>query len=295
MKSEFRDWSDIRAFLAVMREGSTLAASRQLGVAQPTVARRIETLEHATGLTLFDRDTRGFHPTGAARTLLPLAEAVETAANAFAAKSRDLSQPRAIRITAYSGNFSQKAATIFAEFTADHPDVQFEFLPSLRTLDLIAGEADVALRLPGEPPDPSLIRRKISTARWTLYGSKPYADKHGLPASLDDLHGHRFVTFQRPDVSDRLHRWLLGHVNPDQIVMSCHEVELQHAAIVAGRGLGIINLRMAADIPALIRCFDPPEDWAAEHLLLVSPQAYRRPEVKAFVKFFAPRYAAIFR
>ncbi|MBT8425437.1 MAG: LysR family transcriptional regulator, partial [Silicimonas sp.] len=52
MKSEFRNWSDIRVFLAVIREGSTLAASRKLGVAQPTVARRIDALEHETGLIL---------------------------------------------------------------------------------------------------------------------------------------------------------------------------------------------------------------------------------------------------
>ena len=56
MKSEFRDWSDVRVFLAVVRAGSTLAASNSLGMAQPTVARRIEALEHALGLVLFERD-----------------------------------------------------------------------------------------------------------------------------------------------------------------------------------------------------------------------------------------------
>ena len=56
MKSDFRDWSDVRVFLAVVRAGSTLAASKSLGMAQPTVARRIEALEHALGLVLFERD-----------------------------------------------------------------------------------------------------------------------------------------------------------------------------------------------------------------------------------------------
>ncbi|UWR05714.1 helix-turn-helix domain-containing protein [Ruegeria conchae] len=41
MKNGFRNWSDIRVFLSVFREGSTLAASRKLQVSQPTVARRI--------------------------------------------------------------------------------------------------------------------------------------------------------------------------------------------------------------------------------------------------------------
>jgi DNA-binding transcriptional LysR family regulator len=62
MKSETWNWSDLRVFLAVLDAGSTLAASKALGMAQPTVARRIDALEHATGLTLFERDTRGRNP-----------------------------------------------------------------------------------------------------------------------------------------------------------------------------------------------------------------------------------------
>jgi DNA-binding transcriptional LysR family regulator len=118
MKSQFRNWSDVRTFLAVVRQGSTLAASRKLGIAQPTVARRIEALEHELGLTLFERDTRGFRPTESARALLPLAEALEVAASAFAAKTRDLTRPRPIRITAASPNFSLRVMQILSEFTA---------------------------------------------------------------------------------------------------------------------------------------------------------------------------------
>lgn len=64
------NWSDISVFLTVCREGSTLAASKQLGVSQPTVARRIDALEHQLGLTLFERDTHGFKPTLTAKGLL---------------------------------------------------------------------------------------------------------------------------------------------------------------------------------------------------------------------------------
>lgn len=295
MKSEFRSWSDIRVFLAVIREGSTLAASRRLGVAQPTVARRIEVLEHETGLTLFERDTRGFRPTDAARELLPLAEAIETAATDFAKGAKDLTCARPIRITAFAGNFSARVTQIFNDFSAMHPDVRFEFLPSVKVLDLSAGEADIALRLTQSEPDQTLICRKISTARFTLYGSRGYADRWGLPKSPDDLKGHFFVSFQREDASSALNDWLVRHVSADQIVLSFHEIELLHAAIRAGRGLGIINVKLAEMYDDLVRCFDPPEELSAQHLMLVAPQAYRRPEVKAFVKFFAPRYAAIFR
>jgi DNA-binding transcriptional LysR family regulator len=295
MKNEFRSWSDVRVFLAVIRQGSTLAASRTLGVAQPTVARRIEALEHETGVTLFDRDTRGFRPTETACALVPLAEAMEQAAADFATTVKDLTTIRPIRITAYAGNFSPRANAIFSEFLTHHPNVRFELVPAVNVLDLMAGEADIALRLTKATPDPELICRKISTARFTLYGSHGYAEKHGLPDSPDALRNHCFVTYERDDVPPVLHNWLLQYVSPDQIILSFGELDLMYAAIKAGQGLGVINVKMAESDSDLIRCFEPPEEMSSEHLMLISPEAYRRPEIKAFTKFFAPRYAAIFK
>ncbi len=294
MKSRFRNWSDVRIFLMVVREGSTLAASHKLGMAQPTVARRIAALENETGLTLFERDTRGFKPTKEARRLFPLAEALERAAFEFAAKVKDIAAIKPIRITAYSGNFSPRMTEIVNDFSAMNPGVSFEFLPSVKPLDLIGGEADIALRLTRTEPDKNLICRKISTARWSLFGGKKYAKKYGLPDSSTELIGHKFLTFQRDDVASAFHDWLTRNVTPDQIVMSFSELDLMHAAIRSGHGLGISNLKLVESDESLIRCFDEIEELTVPHMMLVAPEAYRRPEVKAFVKYFAPRYAAIF-
>jgi len=295
MKNGFRSWSDVRVFLAVSRQGSTLAASRVLGMAQPTVARRIDALEHELGLRLFERDTRGFRPTGAARDLLPLAEAVETAARGLAAKAGEMAGTREIRITAYSANLSPRMMNILSEFSAIRPDVTFAFLPSVKVLDLNAGEADIALRITRSDPDPDLICRRISKARFALYGSRAYADRHGLPASLEELAGHVFLTYRREDVPPASDDWLRKHVAPERIVSAFSELDLMHAAIRAGRGLGIVNMKLAERDPALIRCSEPIGELSSDHLMLISREAYRRPEIKDFTKFFAPRYAAIFK
>lgn len=92
---------------------------------------------------------------------------------------------------------------VFSDFSELHPEIGFEFLSSIRVLDLKAAEADVALRISRKRPDPDLICRKISTAQFTIFGSKTYAEKHGLPASRDDLAGHEFAAFKRDDVPDR--------------------------------------------------------------------------------------------
>lgn len=298
MQNAFRNWSDIRIFLAVVRAGSTLAASRELGIAQPTVARRIEALEHEVGLTLFDRDTRGFRPTDAAQKLLPEAEAIEAAAENFTAKVRDLTQVRPIRITAAPTNLSPRVTEIFSAFSDHYPEVQLEFLPGIKSFDLSAGEADVALRLSWSKQDPDLICRHISHAQFTLFGTPSYADKHGLPRSPEEMADHTIYTFHRDDVRPILRDWFLKYVPATVIARSFSETSLMDAAIRSGSGLGLMNLRMVeAEEKAgtLIRCFEPPEELSAPHMVLISPQAYRRPEVKAFTKFFIPRYAAIFK
>ena len=294
MKSAFGSWSDVRIFLAVVREGSTLAASRKLGLAQPTVARRIDALEHELGLTLFLRDTQGFKPNADAQSLLPLAEAIERTAVEFASAASGLARPKPIRVTA-PGAFSEDTARLFSEFSARFPNVDFEFLPGVKPLDLMAGEADVAFRIVEKPPDDRLICRRISTARWALFGSPDYSERFGLPGSADELAGHRFVSFRHEDVPPVQHDWLLQHVAEDQIVGTYSEIDLVLASVRAGHGLGVINLRIAAGDSKLIRCFEDIGELSRPNLMLIAPEAYRRPEVRAFTRFFAPRYAASFR
>ena len=92
---EMLDWNDLRYFLAVARDGSTLAAARELRVSQTTVARRIAALEDALGVHLFEKRQAGYLLTPIGQDLVARAEGVEAAATGFsdaaAAQSRDSS------------------------------------------------------------------------------------------------------------------------------------------------------------------------------------------------------------
>ena len=54
------EWSDVRIFLAIAREGSLGAAARAVGQTQPTMGRRLRALEASVGQTLFQRTADGF-------------------------------------------------------------------------------------------------------------------------------------------------------------------------------------------------------------------------------------------
>ena len=61
---------DLRVLFEVMQSGTLAKAAVQLRVSQPAVSQVIVDLEHALGVKLFDRSSRGVEPTLYARALL---------------------------------------------------------------------------------------------------------------------------------------------------------------------------------------------------------------------------------
>ena len=294
MKSGFTNWSDVRVFLAVLRSGSTLAAAKSLGLSQPTIARRIDALEHELKLTLFHRDTRGFHPTTEADALREAAEAMEQASETFqnVAQAARSAPQKPIRMTAPPQNFSTGLTRILEDFRAENPETQFEFVSSYKVLDLAAGEADVAIRITDDLSDDRLICRRLSTATGSLYAARSYAERHGLPASPQDLSGHKYLVMENAPRSMNINAWLQEHCAPEQIVSRCSDIEALITSAMAGIGVAPLPTTIAAEHPDLVRCFAPPEGCSVSVWLMISPRAWARPEVKAFAAFFAPRWSA---
>ncbi|UWQ12932.1 LysR family transcriptional regulator [Aliiroseovarius sp. M344] len=271
----------MRVFLAVMREGSTLAASRNLGVNQTTVARRIDVLEHDLDVTLFVRTTRGAEPTDIATTLLPYAEALEQAAHTLEAEA-EAEKGRAsapIRITAFEDEMFGNIGAVVSEFVENNPGVSFEFVFSERNLDLMKGEADVALRMTPAISDDRLIARKVGQTQWTYYASHAYAASHTLPAQFsDDMEDHR------------VH--LLNHFQSKRRnLVRCTTSNDMMMAIQTGQGNGPFPVTVGDANANLVRCFDPPPGSDLPVWLIVSPSAYQRPEIRRFTAFAAPRIA----
>ncbi|CTQ51839.1 D-malate degradation protein R [Roseibium album] len=294
MKSVFRNLSDVRVFLAVVRAGSTLAASKTLGMAQPTVARRIEALEHVLRLDLFERNTQGFTPTQDALALMASAEAIEEAAKGLDAMASRLAsaQSCAIRLTAVANAFNPKLSTILESFVESYGDVKFELIPSDDTIDIAAGDVDVAIRWTNrEIDDPSLICRKLATESFSLFASKSYAAKSDLPSSDSDLDGHKYLVFSSELAYEKINNWLLPRIDPSQIAMTCQDFRAMESSIQMSAGIGTLLTRFMRTDDSLVQCFELPDTLGANVWLLVNPTAYRRPEVKAFTTFFAPRYS----
>src|SRR5215218_7506544 len=177
------DWNDLRYFLSVADEGSTLAAGRALRVSQTTVARRIAALEQAIGFPLFEKRQAGYALTPAGEALLDRARQVDVAATAFAetaaAEGRDATGT--VRITTQEIFAVTLLSPMLRELHERHPEIMIELDDSQHFRDLGEGEADIALRSAYGDLGAGVVGRRLGPDDWTLYCSRDYAARHGVP------------------------------------------------------------------------------------------------------------------
>lgn len=288
------DWDDIRLFLAVSRAGSALAAARALGLNQTTVTRRIDALEHALGLSLFERLNRGYRLTEEGRALSEAAARMAAAAEEFgsAAEAQSRQVRGTIRITAPEIIFAQLVAPIVAEYREKFPEVLFEYDSSEVLVDLVNGEADVAFRSTEQAHNERLVAQKLAEMYWTAYCSRDYAERHGMPRSPAEVQSHRVVVFGGPAAQRRGHLWFMSQVDPARIAGQSNTVLNMASVLRAGEGVGILPCLLGDQDPLLVRCFPPVPELNATLWLLTSPEKRQIPRIARFVELAVARVRA---
>ena len=285
------DWDDLKAFLAVARAGSTLAASQALGVSHTTVARRIANLERDLGASLLERGRSGSTLTAAGRELVADAEVMEGAAvrlaGQAASSARELGGTLRFSTTELVANTAVIPA--LAEFRNAHPDIKVDLVITDRLLDLEAGEADLAIRTAQTLEGSALIGRKIADHASALFASRDYAERRGIPRRVEDLADHDLVglvTDGRELVSVT---WLMRQAGPDAVVTRSNSMASLVQSVRAGLGIGVLPTTLADLDPDLVRCSAALAGAGASSWILTRRELRHTPRVRAFIDFMVPR------
>src|SRR5438552_8400912 len=93
------DLADLRAFIAVAELASFRAAAETLHLSQPALSRRIDKLEDALGVRLFDRDTRNVELTAVGRDFARKARTLLDDLDAILLGVRDVAANRCGQVT----------------------------------------------------------------------------------------------------------------------------------------------------------------------------------------------------
>lgn len=279
------DWDDLRYFLSVARGGSTLAAGRELRVSQTTVARRIAALEQALGLTLFDKRQAGYALTPAGHDLLADAEKVEAAALGFgdaaAAQAREVRGT--VRITTEEIFATALLAPILRDVHDKHPDILIEMDTSAQVRDLGAGEADIGLRSASSEQAAGVVGRRVCADDWTLYCSRDYAARKGVPQSRKDLKQHAIIGGGGGNLWHHYKAWLEMLGLEEQIAMQQASSTGLLSGVRSGFGIGVLPCIVADADPDLVRCFPPRENHGRTFWLLTHERVRHAPSVRTVV------------
>ena len=296
MERSSTDLLDVVAFVRVAETGSFARAAERMGLSKPAVSRRVARLEEQLGAQLLARSARGAQPTDigeayyarAANILAELDAAQEVVADAVT----QVAGP--IRMTAPINFGARYLGPALAEFAALHPKVELDVSLDDRTVDLVGGGYDLALRI-GKLKDSALIARRLAPIRGVVVASPEYLERKGRPVRPADLADHELLFYANVVVGEQW-RFKVGErweVVRGQSRFRANNGDLLREAAAAGLGIVIMPSFIASDgirsgqLEVILRDF-PLEEVGL--YAVMPPGRATTARVRALVDFLSLRF-----
>lgn len=237
-------------FAEVVEAKSFSAAAARLGISKSLVSRQVSALERSLSVKLLNRTTRKLSLTeGGAIFHEHCVRIVQEARFAEQRVTRAQSELAGlVRVTCVQAFALRHLMPALSEFQARYPAIDVKLSCSNRTLDLGDEGFDIGIRITATP-GPNLVARKLAVNRKVLCAAPAYLARRGTPRVIDDLAGHDGVLF--PPMAPR-RAWSLRrdgrlHVVPVAARFETDDMDASHAAVVAGLGIGVLPIYVAAD------------------------------------------------
>lgn len=252
-------------------------------VSRSVVSDRLVELERSLGVRLLQRSTRKVSVTedGAAflERAVRIVREVEEAASDLAERHGSLSGPLRISAPVTFGRMHLGPA-LFA-FLARHPGIQLTLDLNDRRVDASSDGFDAVIRH-GPMSDAYLVAWPLAASRRVLVAAPGYLERHGTPASLAELEGHRGIFYTNRGSDD----WRFQQQGQTRIVQGKPAVVLNNGdmmrdAAVAGLGITLLPLFIVGQQlrEGTLRVIDVGMEAVEEHIYIAHPDG-RNPSAK---------------
>jgi len=293
----------MQTFVRIVEAGSLSAAAAQMGTTQPTVSRRLQTLERSLGVRLLQRSTHAMKLTEDGERCFDRARELIVSWNAFEAEVRGAGDQPEGRLRVVAPHvFGQKLLVgPLAAYLHRYPQTTVEWLlhdgPQDRTPDFIAEGVDCAIRV-GEVTDPSVVAIRLSEVPRIAIGAPSLLGSGPPPVHAGDLEALPWLAarnFYRTEVV--LTHETTGEVYRVQIRprMITDSLNALCSAAVLGVGVGVLSTWMLAEELAAGRLVHLAPQWQAAHapVYMVYPYARFYPaKLRLFVEAMRTAFPA---
>ncbi len=288
------DLNQLRCFTRVVQAGGFTRAADALGMPKSRVSRAVSTLEAGLGAKLLERTTRALSLTEIGREVLERALAILSAVDDTERAVLDSrGVPRGTLRLTCGVEFGMIAVNGWiAEYLARWPEVHVEAEQTARLVDLVHEGFDLAVRI-GPLEESRLAARRLGAIGYGLFASDGYLARHGTPRTPDALERHAHLAFSG---GAQRAGWRLladGASAVDVALRPRLRVDNTFAlreAALAGLGIALLPLRLAAGAPSLRRVLPR---WAPAPVPVhaVFPgNRWLSPKVRAFVDLSVARF-----
>ncbi len=243
------DIQGIQAFLTVSDTGSFSRAADALFLTQPAVSKRILTLEHSLGITLFDRIGKSVRLTEAGHALLPscrrivaeIAESQRIISNLRKTTSGTLNLATSHHIGLH------RLPPVLREYADKYPEVELKlsFMDSEEACQqIISGDIELAIiTLPGENHD-RLEMKPVWNDPLCVVVSARHPLAAGNRITIRQLLNHAAILPARGTYTRKLIDTALGLDEQVNTLLETHYLETIKAMVQTGLGWSMLPLSM---------------------------------------------------
>jgi DNA-binding transcriptional LysR family regulator len=288
------DWDDLKVALAIARHGTLSAAARALGTTQPTVSRRLDSLERELNAKLFDREAGGLRLTALGQSLLASLEEMDAAALSLQRQvaARDTGLRGEILVTSLDWLGDEVIAPLLARFSALHPGLLIELVNDTKVFNLARREADLAFRF-GSFEQENLVERRIGEVAYALYASTGYLETHGQPDVADGFHGHHLVLLDRAAGEVPHEAWLPVVAHQARILLHANGLRSNLAVVRSGAAMAVLPCYLARAEPTLQRIALPQPMPVRAVRVGFHSDMRETPRLRALIDFMVEEFAGL--
>ena len=285
--------SNVGVLAAVVEGGSFVRAADALGLTPSGISRAIARLEARIGVRLLDRTTRSLNLTEEGRILYaninPLVIGIEDAVTNASEASSTVRGRLRVNTDAFTSRLLLSPHV--GRFLDRYPDISLDLIARDQLGDLVGEGFDVAIRF-GEPPNSSLVARKLMETRIVTVASPKYLKRYGRPNTPADLKDHVCIQVRNPATGQPF-EWEFKRGRKIIEVAKSGRLQLTDvgtilAACQSGVGIAQIKAIGIQDLLATGRLVDIFPDWPDEQFPLYALYPSRHlpaAKVRAFVEF----------